>query len=33
MDKVEVDALEPGEIVDGFRAQVSPAGAAQVREI
>jgi hypothetical protein len=33
IDKVEVDALDPGEIVDGFRAQVKPAGAEQESEI
>jgi hypothetical protein len=33
MDRVEVDALDPGEIVDGLRAQVIPAGAEQVSEI
>ena len=33
IDKVEVDALDPGEIVDGLREQVKPPGAEQVSEI
>jgi hypothetical protein len=33
MVKVEADALDPGEIVGGLKAQVSPAGAEQVSEI
>jgi hypothetical protein len=30
---VEDDALAPGEIIEGLRAQVKPAGAEQVSEI
>jgi len=33
MVNVEVDALDPGEIVEGLKAQVRPAGAEQDREI
>jgi hypothetical protein len=33
MVRVEDAALDPGEIVEGLREQVSPAGAAQVSEI
>jgi len=33
MVNVEEEALDRGEIVEGFRAQVSPAGALQLKEI
>jgi hypothetical protein len=33
MVNVEADALDPGEIVEGLKAQVRPAGAEQEREI
>ena len=31
--RVDEAALDPGEIVDGLRAQVNPEGAEQVKEI
>jgi hypothetical protein len=33
MVKVEDDALDPGEIVEGEKAQINPAGAEQVSAI